>query len=196
MSNKIKAKVVSVHAGNNDDLSKEARETILVEMDGVVGDRHKSWTRKTWRGDKQACGTVRRNERKWSAVSIEELAGISAELDLTTPLTAAELGANLCIQGVAGLSRLPKGSLLRFPSGAELIVEEYNPPCQDMGRKLASTHSTRSGAELSTTAFSKAAKLTRGIVGVVEVGGTIRRNDEVEIEIYEVPDWLRRTPPE
>ena len=34
------AKVVSVHSGNNDDLSKEAHETIQVELDGIVGDAH------------------------------------------------------------------------------------------------------------------------------------------------------------
>jgi hypothetical protein len=46
---------------------------------------------------------------------------------------------------------------------------------------------------LSSTAFSKAAKLSRGLVGVVEVPGAIKAGDEVEIEIYETPAWLVRT---
>ena len=147
--------------------------------------------RSTWDGDKQPKGTTRRNERQWSAVSAEELAAIQEELDLDSALTATCLGANLCLQGVPGLSRLPKGTLFKFPSGAELMVEEYNPPCHDMGKKLAANYKTRSGAQLSTTAFSKAAKLTRGVVGVVEVAGQINAGDQVQVDRYETPAWLK-----
>ena len=190
---KIFAQIVSVHSGSNDDLSKDSRPSIQVELSGVVGDRHQSFERSTWAGDKQPEGTVRRNERQWSAVSVEELEEIQAAMDLNEALTAASLGANLCLSGVQELSRLPKGTLLKFPSGAELMVEEFNPPCRDMGKKLASIHTTRSGKELSSTAFSKAAKLTRGVVGVVEVAGTINAGDEVSIEIFETPSWLIRS---
>jgi MOSC domain-containing protein YiiM len=190
---KIVARVVSVHAGSNEDLSKDERPSIQVDLNGVVGDRHQSYERSTWQGDKQAEGTIRRNERQWSAVSVEELAEIQVVMDLSESLSAASLGANLCLTGVQELSRLPKGTLLKFPSGAELMVEEYNPPCHDMGKKLASECTTRSGEPLSSTAFSKAAKLTRGIVGVVEVAGTIIAGDEVTIETYETPTWLLRS---
>jgi MOSC domain-containing protein YiiM len=186
----LTATVVSVHAGSNDDLSKEAHDSITAELDGFAGDRHKSYTRETWAGDKQALGTVRRNERQWSAVSVEELADIGQAMDLNGPLSAGHLGANLCLQGVADLSRLPKGTLLKFPSGAELMVEEYNPPCHDMGKKLAACYATRSGEPLSTTAFSKAAKLNRGVVGVIEAAGIIKAGDEVTVVRYEHPSWL------
>ncbi len=190
----IVAKVASVHAGSNDDLSEDEQATIQVELDGVVGDRHQSYDRATWQGDKQSKGTIRRNERQWSAVSVEELAEIQDALDLSESLTASSLGANLCFTGLQELSRLPKGTLLKFPSGAELMVEEYNPPCHSMGKKLASIYTTRSGEPLSSTAFSKAAKLTRGVVGVVEVAGAISAGDEVTVELYETPAWLVRSP--
>jgi MOSC domain-containing protein YiiM len=190
---KIVARVMSVHAGLNEDLSKDERPTIQLELDGVVGDRHQSHDRSTWQGDKQPEGTIRRNERQWSAVSSEELAEIQAAMDLSEPLTATRLGANLCLTGVQELSRLPKGTLLKFPSGAELIVEEYNPPCHEMGEKLAALYASNSGEPLSSTAFSKAAKLKRGIVGVVEVAGAISAGDEVTIELYETPVWLLRS---
>ena len=186
----ITATIVSVHSGSNDDLSKEEHPSIQVELDGVVGDRHRSYTRKAWSGDKQPQGTVRRNERQWSAVSVEELADIRNEMDLVEPLTAECLGANLCIEGIAELSRLPKGTILKFPSGAELIVEEYNPPCHDMGKKLAAMHKTNSGLPLPTTEFSKVAKLSRGVVGSVEVGGVIKAGDDIAITLYETPTWL------
>jgi MOSC domain-containing protein YiiM len=184
------ARVVSVHAGSNDDLSKEELAQIHVDLDGVQGDRHQSFRRRTWSGDKQSEGTIRRNERQWSAVSSEELAEIQESMDLSEPLTASRLGANLCLSGLKDLSRLPKGTLLKFPSGAELIVEEYNPPCHDMGKKLALVYTTRAGEPPSSTAFSKAAKLKRGVVGVVEVAGTISAGDEVTVELYETPAWL------
>ena len=189
---RLSARVVSVHAGSNDDMSKEEHASIEVALDGIVGDAHRSYVRKTWAGDKQPEGTLRRNERQWSAVSVEELAAIQEAMGLTASPTATELGANLCLSGIRDLSRLPKGTVLRFPSGAELIVEEYNPPCHDMGKKLAGSHTTQSGKPLSSTAFSKAAKLTRGIVGVVEVPGLISAGDEVQVELYETPSWLLR----
>jgi len=190
---KIVAQVVSVHVGSEGALGKEERASIQLELDGIVGDRHQSYERSTWAGDKQPEGTIRRNERQWSAISVEELAEIEAAMDLSEPLTAARVGANLCLQGVAELSRLPKGTVLKFPSGAELIVEEFNPPCHGMGKKLASMYTTKSGEALSSTAFSKAAKLTRGIVGSVEVAGAISAGDEVTVEVYETPAWLARS---
>jgi len=77
----LSARVVSVHAGSNDDLSKDERATIQVDLDGVVGDRHRSYSRTAWAGDKQPEGTVRRNERQWSAVSLEELAEIQKAME-------------------------------------------------------------------------------------------------------------------
>ncbi len=190
----IIARVVSVHSGSNADLSKDEHPEIQLELDGIVGDRHRSYERSAWQGDKQPKGTIRRNERQWSAVSVEELTEIQTAMDLRETLTAACLGANLCLSGVSELSHLPKGTLLKFPSGAELVVEEFNPPCHDMGKKLASTFTTRSGGSLASTAFSKAAKLNRGVVGVIEVAGTISKGDEVTVELYEAPAWLVRSP--
>ena len=189
----LTAKVLSVHAGSGEDKTKPDLPSIWVEFEGVVGDYHASHSRLTWAGDKQPKGTKRRNERQWSAVSHEELREISEALDLRYPLLPSTLGANLCIQGISQFSRLPKGTLLTFPSGAVLCVEEYNPPCLDMGARLAATHETRSGKALSTTAFSDAARLLRGLVGVVDVPGEIFAGDDVKIEPYEHPSWLERS---
>ena len=186
---KITAKVVSVYLGSAEELGKEPRPFLQAELDGFVGDRHKSYSRQTWVGDKQPKGTNRRNERQWSAVSVEELAEIQRTMDLKEPLTAASLGANICLSGVPHLSRLPKGTILTFPSGAELMVEEYNPPCLSMGRELASIHTTNSGKPIQDTAFAKAAHYSRGVVGVVEVAGIIKAGDEVTIKPYARPKW-------
>ncbi len=174
-------------------MSKEAHESIQVELDGIVGDRHRSYVRDTWKGDKQPFGTVRRNERQWSAVSVEELAEISETMNLKETISAASVGANLCIEGVPSLSTLPKGTLLKFASGTGLIVEEFNPPCSDMSKKMAALHKTRSGDSPTETAFSKAAKLNRGVVGVIEAAGVISAGEEVTVVLYETPRWLARS---
>lgn len=189
--NKFTARVVSVHSGKSGGLGKEPRPFIEAELDGFAGDRHKSFTRRSWRGDKQRKGTLRRNERQWSAVSLEELAEIERELDLEEPLTAASLGANLCLSGVPGFSRLAKGTIMAFPSGAELLVEEYNAPCLAMARELSSIHRLRSGRPLRDAAFVRVARHRRGLVGVVEVAGIISAGDEVTIIPYAPPEWTR-----
>lgn len=188
------ATVVSVHRGNEDVLEKRSVDAIEAQLDGIVDDRHRGFERQAWEhGDKQPGGTLRRNERQWSAVSVEELEAIREAMSLTDSPGADTLGANLCIDGVPELSRLPKGSTLTFPSGAVLVVEEYNPPCLDMGASLADLYTKSDGSALTDTDFSKAAKLTRGVVGIVDVPGTIRRGDSIEIDVYRVPAWLERS---
>ena len=110
---------------------------------------------------------------------------------MVQPLLAASLGANLCLQGVPDLSRLPRGSLLKFSSGVELMVEEYNPPCREMSEKLAAMHASNSGEWIPAGAFSQAAKFSRGVVVVVEVAGIISAGDEVRVELPQLPKWLR-----
>ena len=129
----LSGKVVSVHSGNNEDLSKDTRGSLTSEIGGFAGDKHHGLTRKAWKVDWQPAGTVRRNERQWSGVSVEELVHIADRLALTEPLAPDTLGANLCVEGIPEFSLLPKGTKLLFPSGAVLLVEEYNPPCAEMG---------------------------------------------------------------
>ena len=186
----LTATVVSVHAGKNDDMSKDLRDSIHAELAGFVEDAHRGYERRCWSGDKQAENTVRRNERQWSAIAIEELEQISSDMGLTETIGADTIGVNLCIRGVDHFSRLPKGSVLKFPSGAELVVVEFNPPCLGMGKKLAGLYKKRSGESLANTEFSKAAKLSRGLVGVIDVPGEISTGDEVSITLYEHPSWL------
>lgn len=190
---KLSATVVSVHVGSADKHGKEARQSIDAELDGIAGDRHQSYSRECFAGDKQAKGTLRRNERQWSATSVEELQQISEAMNLERPITASEIGANLCLDGVSELSRLPMGTTFTFPSGAVLMVSEFAAPCLGKGTQIAAAHRTKTGESIENTDFPKAAKLTRGLVGVVEVPGTIQPGDTVEIRVYKHPAWLERS---
>ena len=183
----LKAKVASVHMGNNEDLSKQPHASLMAEIGGFAGDKHQGPVRETWEGEWQPAGTVRRNERQWSAVSVEELTYITQRLELTEPLSAETLGANLCMEGIPEFSLLPRGTSLWFPSGAVLLVEEYNPPCSEMGAQIASKYATRSDQPLTNTSWLRPAAGRRGLVGVIDVAGEIRAGDEVEVRIYEEP---------
>ena len=183
----LMGKIVSVHMGTNEDLSKRSQESITAEIGGFTGDKHQGPVRETWEGEWQPAGTIRRNERQWSAVSVEELAYITERLDLTESLSPTTLGANLCIESIPQFSLLPKGSLLLFPSGAVLQVEEYNPPCSDMGAQIVSKYSTRSSQPLTDKTWLRPASGRRGLVGVIDVPGEIRVGDEVEVRVYEEP---------
>jgi len=99
--------VVSVHSGDNEDLSKNTLRSLTAEIGGFAGDKHHGPTRKAFNVDWQPAGTVRRNERQWSAVSVEELAHITERLALTEPLAPDTLGANLCVEGIPEFSLLP-----------------------------------------------------------------------------------------
>lgn len=183
----LKGRVVSVHQGDNEDLSKEQRGTLQAEIGGFAGDKHQGPVREAWKGEWEPEGTIRRNERQWSGVSVEELAYISERLDLNETLRPSTLGANLCIEGVADFSLLPKGTKLLFPSGAVLLVEEYNPPCTDMGAKITSKYSSCSDEPLTKQSWLRPASGRRGVVGVVDVPGEIRTGDEVEVRVFEPP---------
>jgi len=179
------AKLVSVHVGKTVEFIKESMGTAQVELDGFVGDKHKSYMRGIYDGEAYPPGTIRRNNRQWSAVSIEELKSISETMDLAEDLTARILGANLCFSGIPELSQLPKGSKLSFPSGATLIVEEYNPPCHDMSEEISRTRKTKSGDYPGKLEFLKAAKKLRGLVGIVDVAGEINEGDVVKVQVFD-----------
>ncbi len=187
--------VVSVHVGELEKLHKTERESIEVEFDGVIGDRHRGRTRVALEGvDRQPGGTERRNERQWSAISLEDLELIAGELNLPDPLTAGAVAVNLCVKGIPQFSKLCRGTLLTFSSGAELMVEEYNPPCQRMSRHISDQFLNGRGEKLKPSAFARAAKFSRGLVGVVEVPGVISVGDTVIVTKEVLPKWLRSFP--
>ncbi len=126
-------------------------------------------------------------------MSVEDIAQISADMDLTQTLDAGDLGVNFSISGVPEFSRLTKGTILKFASGAELVVVEYNPPCSDMGEELAQKYTKRSGQAPSAKDFLLAATVSRGVVGIVDVPGTISVGDAVEVHLYQTPKRLQRS---
>jgi hypothetical protein len=184
---KLIGKLISVHIGTRNDMSKQPRPSITAELDGFSSDNHKGFSRVAYDHDSDPIGTVRRNNRQWSGVSLEELNEISAGLCLGEILTSEDLGSNLCIEGIPEFSKIPKGSRLKFPSGAVLVVENYNPPCRDMAEKIAGRYLSQDGASITPRDFILQAKKKRGLVGSIDVPGEIRADDEFILELYRSP---------
>ena len=177
MKREFEAKLVSLHSGNNENMSKESHDSMTIELDGFPGDKHSGFVRIAASWDSEPTGSPRRNERQWSGVSSEELAIITEKMDLSQPLDPGTLGANICLEGFPNFSLLPRGSKLLFPSGAVLLVEEDNPPCAPMGKRIAEVHTTNSGEAVVGKLFPKHAMGRRGLVGVVDVPGVISVGD-------------------
>jgi len=182
----IVGRVAALHVGEagTEDLSKAPRTSVVVQLDGIVDDRHRGYSRETWEGDKETAGTVRRNERQWSGMSVEEIDIISDTMNLERKLEGCDLGVNICFEGLPGFSQIPKGSVFVFPSGAKLVAIEYNPPCMEMGQKLAGKYRTRSEKAPAARDFPVSAIGLRGLVGVVDVPGEIHLGDEVSVELW------------
>lgn len=154
------------------------RPEIEVDFEGVIGDRHRGYTRAAdARVPHYPRGTPIRNTRQLSLVSVEELRDIATAMQLPA-VTGAWLGANLVIAGIPHLTRIPVGSRVFFPSGAALAVEGENLPCTGPGKVIAAQHPDRDGL---AGQFPKAALHLRGLVAWVERPGIIRAGDPVEI---------------
>ncbi len=180
--------LVSVHTQADADPGTRPQESMIAELDGLVGEAHRGFSRVAQSYDPDPTGTVRRNERQWSGVSIEELAVIRERMGLREPLAPETLCANICVEGIPRFSQLPRGSRLLFPSGAALLVEEGNPPCSYIGERIDARHTTGSGEPAAGKLFPKSAMGLRGLVGVVDIAGVLAPGDRIVVQVFEPPE--------
>ncbi len=156
--------------------------TVRAQLEGIEGDRHAGWTRKAdARVPFYPRGTVIRNTRQVSLVSVEELAEMAAALGLPT-VEPSWIGANLAIADVPRFSRLPPMTRLFFPDTCVLVLEGENHPCVFPGKALQAANPGIPGLVKN---FPKAAHHRRGLVAWVERAGTIRSGDSVRIVVPE-----------
>lgn len=152
---------------------------VEVRLEGFAGDRHAGFTRLADnRTPFYPRGTVIGNSRQVSIISVEELAALATALGVPR-LEASWLGANLLIEGVPRLSKLPPTSRLFFPDEATLLISAENHPCVFPGKAIQ--HRYPEVAELARV-FPLRARGLRGLVAWVERPGTIRCGDTVRID--------------
>lgn len=155
---------------------------VRVTLEGFEGDRHAGFTR---RADNRtpfyARGTLIGNQRQVSLVSVEDLASIAGAIGIPK-IEAAWLGANLLVEGVPRLSKIPPATRFFFPDEATLIITSENFPCVFPGRAIQQHYPDIPGLD---RIFPKRGIGYRGLVAWVERPGIIRRGDTVRIALAE-----------
>lgn len=156
------------------------QESVRVTMEGFEGDSHAGITMlSNSRTPHFPRGTVIRNSRQVSIVSLEELALVAALMNLPEILPQW-LGANLCFRHIPNLTLLPPATRLFFPQDTVLVVEGENNPCTRAGRSVQDFNPHLPGL---TNKFPKAAISKRGVVAWVERPGLIEAGDRVRVEL-------------
>ena len=160
------------------------REQVLASFAGIEGEAHAGLTR-------PACvrvsmlhpqGTEIRNTRQVSILAAEELADIARELGLEA-LDPAWLGANMVVEGLPDFSHLPPASRLQARSGATLVVDLQNRPCQYPAREI---EKERPG---HGKAFLPAARGRRGVTAWVEREGSLAIGDSLRLFVPDQRVW-------
>lgn len=175
MDNLPVGKVVKVLLGlDRDSLVTTPFDKVEVTLDGFVGDRHAGITRPAdSRTPHYPRGTTIRNDRQVSLISVEEMAVVAEKLSLPE-IRPEWLGANLLLEGIPDLTRVPPTSRLFFSQGAVLYISSENNPCIHPGKILQDHFPDHSDL---AAAFIKAAAHLRGLVAVVEKPGMIAHGD-------------------
>lgn len=204
---KLKGSVVqTLRAGGRDFVSAPV-DALDLTMEGVKGDFHSGLVRRS--GGREPWyqrGSLMRNERQVSILSLEELLVIADNMGLPK-VEAGWIGTNLVLEGVADLSFLPPRTLLLFEGGAALRVDGYNAPCRLAGGSIARhAGASRKGGALAAAfddtphslidwtstdmalAFKDAAHMKRGLVAWVEKEGSIKPGESVSIHVWE--QWI------
>lgn len=165
-------------------LASQAVPRIMAGFAGPEGDAHGGLTRLSCSRvtAQHRRGTEIRNARQFSIVSVEELAMIAADLGLER-LEPAWLGANLMLEGLPGFTHLPPSSRLQAESGATLVVDMENRPCNLPVPVIEAAASTQARS------FRAAAKGRRGVTAWVECEGLLELGQRLRLHIPDQPVW-------
>jgi len=159
---------------------------IALNFEGIVGDKHAGFTRRAdGRVPHFPRGTLIRNERQVTLVSVEELAEVATALNVPEVLPEW-LGANVLVSGIPRFTLLPIGARLFFANGAVLVVSGENEPCTGPGKVLQAHFPERIK---SASQFPKAAIHKRGLLAVVELPGQLAAGESVRAKLPSQPAY-------
>lgn len=153
-------------------------------FEGVKGDSHGGLFRPSCERVEAMhdVGTPIRNSRQLSVLSAEELAGIAKDIGVPE-LPPCLLGANLVVRGIPDFTLVPPSSRLRFESGATIVVDLENLPCNLPSREI------EFDLPGSGKRFKAAASRRRGVTAWVEREGMVRVGDGLRLFVPLQPAW-------
>ncbi len=168
-------------------LAAATRSSVDVTFAGLPGDDHAGITRPACSRTLElyAVGTEIKNTRQLSVVSAEELAVIAGKIGMDE-LSPELLGANLMIRGIPSLTLVPPSSRLQFASGATLVVDMRNMPCNLPAPDI---NAVKPGAGRK---FKAAAADLRGVTAWVQREGRIAIGDHLKLFLPAQPAWPGR----
>jgi len=182
---KIKGKIASLYQAMGDDFLSSKIDSLSLTYGGIEGDHHEGSTRKS--GPREPWyprGTEMRNERQLSILAGDEIREITRRMDIPE-LKPEWIGANMLLDGIENLTRLPPRTLLFFEGGVTLKIDGDNNPCRDAGSRIAAQYPGRDELELQ---FAKVARGLRGLVAWVEKPGRITVGEHFEARIPQ--QWI------
>lgn len=165
-------------------LQSQARDRLAVSFAGPEGEAHGGLTRLSCSRvtTQYKRGTVIRNTRQLCLLSAEELAATAAAMGLAT-LDPGLVDASMVIEGLPDFTHIPPSSRLQGQSGATLVVDMENRPCQLPAKPIEAAHAGF-GARYKT-----AAKGRRGVTAWVEREGVFALGDRITLHIPDQRPW-------
>ncbi len=178
MSDAPTVQVTGLYVGLPNAIRSESTSSLIVDWDGILGDRHIGMTRYSGKRERKDYDlkTEIRNNRQFSAVSPEELTAIAHALGVEG-IEPEWLGANLLLAGLPNLSQITPLTRLFFEGGVVLTIFAENIPCRPAGEEI-----NRHLAQVSPTSFPKAAMGRRGVVGWIERPGRLEVGETAHIK--------------
>ncbi|SMX40189.1 MOSC domain-containing protein [Maliponia aquimaris] len=177
-----------VTSADRKELVAETRAALDLTFAGITGSVHEGATRPSCSRvtAQYKRGTEIRNERQLSIVSEEELAQIAAALGLAR-IDPARLGATMVLRGLPDFSHLPPSSRLQAPSGATVMVDMQNRPCQFPARSIEAVEPGKGKG------FKRAAEGRRGVTASVAREGRVAVGDVLTLHLPDQRAWRPET---
>jgi MOSC domain-containing protein YiiM len=162
--------VYSVSKSEKHTFSKNVVDSIsLIENEGVEGDAHRGRTVKHRSRVKRDPNQP--NLRQVHLIPHELIQELLAKGFEVGPAT---MGENITTIGI-DLMALPKNTVLRFPSGAEIVVAGLRNPCYQLEDYQKGLTDAVLGRNVKGELIRKA-----GVMGVVRNGGSVAKGDQIE----------------
>jgi hypothetical protein len=174
----------TVQDAGRDELWANRRDSLDLTFAGVAGAFHAGLTRPSCSRVKSQYtkGTPIKNERQLSIVSAEELDDIAAAMGIER-IDPARLGATMVIRGIPDLTHVPPSARLQAPSGATVVVDMENRPCQFPAKSLEQDY-PRLGRGFKAAAAGK-----RGVTAWVAAQGVVALGDVLTLHIPDQRAW-------
>jgi len=171
------AMVLSVSRSTRHTFSKYAYDLIrLIENEGVEGDAHSG--QKVRHRSRVKENPEQPNLRQVHLIHNELIEELRAGGFNVNPGT---MGENITTVGL-DLLALPRNTTLRFPDGAEIVITGLRNPCAQLDNYQQGLTKAVLDKDSSGNLVRKA-----GVMGIVKTGGVIRKNDEIEIILPDLP---------